>query len=137
MAGGGPEFVEPSELIEVVDGLTLDLAGITWRVDHAPGHTPGSVTYSRPRSPDLPPLMFSGDVLFAGSIGRTDLPGGDTDEMMRSLTRVVLPCDDDTVVLPGHGEQTTIGRERASNPFLVDLVQNDAAIHPTMPTRGL
>ena len=138
MAGGGPEFVEPSELIEVTDGLTIDLAGIEWRVDHAPGHTPGSVTYSRGRSTDLPPVMFSGDVLFAGSIGRTDLPGGSTDDMLASLARVVLPCDDDTVVLPGHGEQTTIGRERVSNPFLRDLLDSDSTeFHPTIPSRGL
>ena len=65
--------------------------------------------------------MLSGDLLFAGSIGRTDLPGGDPQAMTESLRRVVLPLDDDTVVLPGHGETTTIGRERAANPFLADL----------------
>jgi glyoxylase-like metal-dependent hydrolase (beta-lactamase superfamily II) len=62
--------------------------------------------------------MFSGDLLFAGSIGRTDLPGGDHATMLRSLAEKVLPLDDRTVVLPGHGDQTTIGRERAGNPFL-------------------
>jgi glyoxylase-like metal-dependent hydrolase (beta-lactamase superfamily II) len=65
--------------------------------------------------------MLSGDLLFAGSIGRTDLPGGDPAAMTRSLRSVVLPLDDDTVVLPGHGETTTIGRERVANPFLQDL----------------
>jgi glyoxylase-like metal-dependent hydrolase (beta-lactamase superfamily II) len=66
--------------------------------------------------------MFSGDLLFAGSIGRTDLPGGDHPTMLRSLATKVLPLDDAIVVLPGHGPQTSIGRERATNPFLADLV---------------
>ena len=80
--------------------------------------------------------MFSGDLLFAGSIGRTDLPGGDMAQMMRSLARVVLPLDDATVVLPGHGESTTIEQERAHNPFLRDLPGQDSAA-PTNPNRGL
>jgi len=71
--------------------------------------------------------MFSGDLLFAGSIGRSDLPGGDPAEMNVSLARVVLPRPDDTLVLPGHGGQTTIGRERASNPFLRGLRSVDSA----------
>lgn len=137
MAGGSYDFVEPAEVVEVGDGVELELAGITWRVDHAPGHTPGSVTYRRDRSGELPPVMFSGDVLFAGSIGRTDLPGGDSAAMMRSLARVVLPLDDDTIVLPGHGEQTTVGRERASNPFLQGLSDTDDSSSLTMPKRGL
>jgi glyoxylase-like metal-dependent hydrolase (beta-lactamase superfamily II) len=70
--------------------------------------------------------MFAGDLLFAGSIGRTDLPGGDHDQMLRSLREKVLTLPDDVVVLPGHGEQTSIGRERATNPFLLDLL-DDAA----------
>jgi glyoxylase-like metal-dependent hydrolase (beta-lactamase superfamily II) len=69
--------------------------------------------------------MFSGDLLFAGSIGRTDLPGGDHPTMLHSLATKVLPLSDDVVVLPGHGEQTTIGRERATNPFLQDLPVHD------------
>jgi glyoxylase-like metal-dependent hydrolase (beta-lactamase superfamily II) len=68
--------------------------------------------------------MFSGDLLFQGSIGRTDLPGGDHAAMLRSLAGKVLPLADDIVVLPGHGEQTSIGRERATNPFLQDLDQD-------------
>ena len=66
--------------------------------------------------------MFSGDLLFAGSIGRTDLPGGDHATMLETLRHKVLTLPDDVVVLPGHGEQTSIGRERATNPFLLDLV---------------
>ena len=75
--------------------------------------------------------MFSGDLLFQGSIGRTDLPGGDHPTMLRSLTEKVLPLADDIVVLPGHGDQTTIGRERATNPYLTALADAPA------PTRGL
>jgi hydroxyacylglutathione hydrolase len=78
--------------------------------------------------------MFSGDLLFAGSIGRTDLPGGDHATMLRSLTDKVLPLADDIVVLPGHGEQTSIGRERATNPYLLELQHGD---EPGRVTRGL
>ena len=70
------------------------------------------------------PLCFSGDVLFAGSIGRTDLPGGDHAAMLASLRDRVLPLADETVVLPGHGPLTTIGRERGSNPFLLDVLRH-------------
>ena len=78
--------------------------------------------------------MFSGDVLFAGSIGRTDLPGGDHATMLRTLATKVLTLADDIVVLPGHGDQTSIGRERATNPFLLELqTDGDAA----QVTRGL
>ncbi|WP_278255669.1 MBL fold metallo-hydrolase [Nocardioides convexus] len=78
--------------------------------------------------------MFSGDLLFQGSIGRTDLPGGDHQKMLRSLASKVLPLADDIVVLPGHGEQTSIGRERATNPFLLDLLDSGDA---GRVTRGL
>jgi glyoxylase-like metal-dependent hydrolase (beta-lactamase superfamily II) len=82
--------------------------------------------------------MFAGDLLFAGSIGRTDLPGGDHAAMLRSLRDKVLTLRDDVVVLPGHGEQTSIGRERATNPFLLDLV-DDGHVGPGVErnTRGL
>ena len=83
---------------------------------------------------DVSELMFSGDLLFAGSIGRTDLPGGDHPTMLRSLRDKVLPLADDVVVLPGHGEQTSIGRERATNPFLLDLLGDEST---SAPTRGL
>ena len=82
---------------------------------------------------EVPPLLFSGDVLFEGSIGRTDLPGGDHAAMLRSLRDVVLPLPDETVVLPGHGGQTSIGRERATNPFLRE-VMDDALGRP--PRKG-
>ncbi|MEU6808801.1 MBL fold metallo-hydrolase [Streptomyces sp. NPDC046831] len=109
---------EPDDVQELADGAGLELAGLEFSVAHAPGHTKGSVTFRMPESADVPSVLFSGDLLFAGSVGRTDLPGGDMAEMLDSLARVCLPLDDSTVVLSGHGPQTTIGQERATNPYL-------------------
>jgi glyoxylase-like metal-dependent hydrolase (beta-lactamase superfamily II) len=123
MLGAGYTWAEPDDVRELGDGQILELAGLRFAVDHTPGHTQGSVTFRTPYDrDDVSDLMFSGDLLFAGSIGRTDLPGGDHPTMLRSLTTKVLPLADDVVVLPGHGEQTSIGRERATNPFLLDLI---------------
>ncbi|QXJ20089.1 MBL fold metallo-hydrolase [Actinomadura graeca] len=122
---GGLELTEPDDVRELSDGAVLELAGLSVTVDHAPGHTPGSVTFRTPATADLPGVMFSGDLLFAGSIGRTDLPGGSYEEILASLSRVCLSRPDETAVLPGHGPQTTIGRERATNPFLSGLVPAD------------
>jgi glyoxylase-like metal-dependent hydrolase (beta-lactamase superfamily II) len=124
LLGGDYSWAEPDDVQEIADGQTLELAGMRFLVDHTPGHTQGSVTFRSPY-PDreeISEVMFSGDLLFAGSIGRTDLPGGDHAAMLRSLSSKVLPLADDIVVLPGHGEQTSIGRERATNPFLQDLI---------------
>jgi hydroxyacylglutathione hydrolase len=122
---GGLTLSEPDDVRELADGTVLDLAGLSLTVEHAPGHTPGSVTFrTPPRAPaaaEDQPVIFTGDLLFAGSIGRTDLPGGDYATILESLARVCLPLPDDTAVLPGHGPQTTIGRERAANPFLAEL----------------
>ncbi|MGB6453910.1 MAG: MBL fold metallo-hydrolase [Streptosporangiaceae bacterium] len=130
---GGLTFTEPEDVLELTDGLTLELAGVTLVVDHAPGHTPGSVTFRLPWATSAGPApaaapggpeggtLFTGDLLFAGSIGRTDLPGGDYETILASLARVCLPLPDETVVLAGHGPQTTIGAERADNPFLAGL----------------
>ncbi len=126
---GGLEFTEPDDVRELTDGTVLNLAGLEITVGHAPGHTPGSVVF---RSD--PAVMFSGDLLFAGSIGRTDLPGGDTAAMMDSLARVCLTLPDETRVLPGHGPQTTIGVERASNQFLVALERNTGLGEPGRST---
>ena len=126
---------EPDEVHELKDGSVLDLAGLRLTVDHAPGHTGGSVTFRTPAGADVPPVLFSGDLLFAGSIGRTDLPGGDSAAIMRSLARVCLPLDDATVVLSGHGTQTTIGRERATNPYLQQAAGAQGA--PGLPRRGM
>lgn len=112
---------EPDDVKELADGSELNLAGLEFAVSHAPGHTKGSVTFRMPEAADIPQILFSGDLLFAGSIGRTDMPGGDHAEILDSLARVCLPLDDSTVVLPGHNEQTTIGRERATNPYLRGL----------------
>jgi glyoxylase-like metal-dependent hydrolase (beta-lactamase superfamily II) len=145
---GGLTFTEPADVLELSDGMTLELAGLTLTVDHAPGHTPGSVTF---RLDDdvaaelgghrggirgvVPPggagALFTGDLLFAGSIGRTDLPGGDYQTILDSLAKVCLPLPDDTVVLAGHGPLTTIGVERASNQFLRGLAPSAG------PARGL
>ena len=117
---GGLTFTEPDDVLELTDGLTLNLAGFELIVDHAPGHTPGSVTFRLPAMAD-PDTLFTGDLLFAGSIGRTDLPGGSYETILTSLARVCLPLPDETLVLSGHGPQTTIGAERAHNPFLAGL----------------
>ena len=120
LLGGDHSWAEPDDVQELDDLQELELAGLRFVVDHTPGHTEGSVTFRAPHA-DVSEVMFSGDLLFAGSIGRTDLPGGDHPTMIRSLATKVLPLADDVVVLPGHGEQTSIGQERATNPFLQDL----------------
>lgn len=122
MAGlvGAAGFVEPAAVEELGDGARLTLAGIELVARHAPGHTRGSVAFELPGLDDGPALV-TGDLLFAGSIGRSDLPGGDPRQMASSLRSVVLPQDDRTVVLPGHGPTTTIGQERLTNPYLRDL----------------
>jgi hydroxyacylglutathione hydrolase len=117
---GKLDFAEPDEVRELTDGLVMEIAGLSITVDHTPGHTRGSVTFRTPATQDLPPVMFSGDLLFNGAVGRWDLPGGSRDELLESLARVCLPLSDETVVLAGHGSQTTIGRERATNPFLTE-----------------
>lgn len=140
LLGGDFEFAEPDDVQELADRQALELAGLEFLVDHTPGHTPGSVTFRTPYGEqDVSELMFSGDLLFAGSIGRTDLPGGDHPTMLRSLRDRVLTLPDDIVVLPGHGEQTSIARERATNPFLLDLLRADAGSDEATPApnRGL
>ncbi|MER7485451.1 MBL fold metallo-hydrolase [Streptomyces sp. NPDC126497] len=126
---------EPDDVRELADGTKLELAGLELTVAHAPGHTKGSVTFGLPGAADLPPVLFSGDLLFAGSIGRTDFPGGSMDDMLESLARVVLPLDDATVVLPGHNEYTTIGQERATNPYLRQVAAGQGA--DPAPRRGM
>jgi hydroxyacylglutathione hydrolase len=131
LLGGSYEFAEPDDVSELGDGQTLELAGLRFVVDHTPGHTRGSVTFRSPydadTGQDIAEVLFSGDLLFAGSIGRTDLPGGDHPTMLRTLASKVLPLPDNIVVLPGHGEQTSIGRERTTNPYLLDLAGRELA----------
>ena len=130
MFAGRLTWTEPDDVRVMTDGAVLELAGLEIAVDHAPGHTEGSVMFRTAGQADLPPLCISGDVLFAGSIGRTDLSGGDPAAMERSLRDKVLPLADETVVLPGHGPQTTIGVERVTNPYLRDAARS-------APTRGV
>ncbi len=118
------------EVAALSDGQRLTLAGIDLAVHHTPGHTPGHVTFTTDdlaghpveldgRTLDAPArVLLSGDLLFAGSIGRTDLAGGDPQAMMRSLAHTMASHDDTTLVIPGHGPATTVGDERTSNPFL-------------------
>ena len=103
----------------VKGGERLDLAGFEIDVLFTPGHSPGHVTYAIADEPAL----FSGDVLFRNSIGRTDLPGGDAPTLFDSLRKLVESFPEETVVYPGHMEITTLGAERASNPFLAELTR--------------
>jgi hydroxyacylglutathione hydrolase len=107
-----PEVAPPDASAE--DGLTVGLATLPAEVVHTPGHTPGSICLLFAEQQ----LLLAGDTLFAGSIGRTDLPGGDGRLILRSLRDRLLVLPDATRVVPGHGRETTIGEERQSNPFL-------------------
>ena len=109
--------LEPPEPLPAPDqdlahGTRVTVGGLSFEVRHAPGHSPGSVCLIGPG------VAFSGDVLFAGSIGRTDLPGADFETLIASIERELLPLPDDTILYSGHGPETTIGRERQTNPFL-------------------
>ncbi|MGL5809767.1 MAG: MBL fold metallo-hydrolase [Nocardioides sp.] len=127
LLGGQHTWAEPEDVRELADGQSIELAGLSFTVDHTPGHTPGSVVFRTSSaaeagaSLEAGEIMFAGDLLFKGSIGRTDLPGGDSVVMTRSLRDKVLPLADEVVVLPGHGERTSIGHERLTNPFLLEL----------------
>jgi glyoxylase-like metal-dependent hydrolase (beta-lactamase superfamily II) len=106
------------DFADLTDGQRLDLAGIAFDVLHTPGHTPGHCCFHvRDEG-----VLFSGDHLFAGSIGRTDLPGGSYETLMASMVAKVLPLPDETSVLPGHGPATTLAAERQFNPFLQELL---------------
>jgi glyoxylase-like metal-dependent hydrolase (beta-lactamase superfamily II) len=107
-----PEVAPPD--VDASDLLDLRIAEQPGQVLHTPGHTQGSICLHMPQSK----LLLAGDTLFAGSIGRTDLPGGDMNLILRSLRERLLPLPEDTRVIPGHGEETTIGQERETNPFL-------------------
>ena len=114
--GFGPfESYQADHLVS--GGERLQLAGLDVDVLFTPGHSPGHVAYSIPDEQ----IIFSGDVLFQGSVGRTDLPGGDTATLMRTLAELLDTLPDETAVYPGHMGVTTIGRERATNPFLREL----------------
>lgn len=108
-----PEVTAPD--VDACDLLALRIAGEPAQVLHTPGHTEGSICLHLP----APQLLLAGDTLFAGSIGRTDLPGGDLKKILRSLKERLLTLPDATRVIPGHGMATTIGQERETNPFLI------------------
>ena len=127
---------EPADVVPVASSRRLQLAGLELDVVHAPGHTEGSVMFGLAGVPEryagasvegLGSTVLTGDVLFAGSIGRTDLPGGDHPAMLRSLRERVLPLPDPTLILPGHGPATSMARERAVNPYLVELAAGRGA----------
>ena len=121
---------EPEKVVSIHEGSPLELAGLTFGITHAPGHTEGSVMFTVDGVPDalddataatVTSTVVTGDVLFAGSIGRTDLVGGSAEAMQRSLREKVLPLADASLLLPGHGPATTMARERATNPYLQGL----------------
>mgnify|MGYP000209305247 FL=1 len=112
---GVPISPSPPPDLELVDGQTLEVGMLRLHVLHTPGHSPGSVTFYLPDQG----VAFDGDVLFAMGVGRTDLPGGDWDTLMRSIGDVLFALPDETVLYPGHGPKTTVGQEKRFNPWLL------------------
>lgn len=104
----------PEPTVELAAGMTLHLGALRFEVRHAPGHSPGHVVFYCAEAGQL----FCGDVIFDGGVGRTDLPGGDWEQLLTSIRKQVLSLPDDVVLHPGHGPSTTVGRERRTNPFL-------------------
>lgn len=117
---GSTRLAEPGDVIDVDPGSHHELAGFDLEFLHAPGHTPGC-SMIRFVDEEYGPIVMSGDVVFAGSIGRTDLPGGDATVMAQSLAEVVAGLDDASQLLPGHGPATTMAYERQTNPYLQGL----------------
>lgn len=102
----------------LIDGDTVTVGKLTFNVRHCPGHTPGHIVFHHPESR----LAMVGDVLFQGSIGRTDFPRGNLQQLLDSITQRLWPMGDDTRFVPGHGQMSTFGHERATNPFVADRV---------------
>lgn len=114
---GGQFAVPPYQVTRLVaEADSLVLLGLAWRVLHVPGHSPDSLCFHVPAAN----CLFGGDVLFRDGVGRTDFPGGSWETLLRGIQEKVLALPDDTAVHPGHGPSTTVGRERRSNPFLLD-----------------
>jgi glyoxylase-like metal-dependent hydrolase (beta-lactamase superfamily II) len=111
------KFVEPAQVLELKNGEVINLVGLSFRAIHAPGHTRGSLMFEVDEE-----VLVSGDVLFAGSIGRTDLPTGSAKEMEETLRKKVFPLADHLQVLPGHGPETNMAYEKKNNPYLRSLV---------------
>ncbi|MBI2761865.1 MAG: MBL fold metallo-hydrolase [Chloroflexi bacterium] len=118
--GFTPEAPPPPDA-PLADGDVVEVDRLRLQVLHTPGHTPGSVCFYTEG------LLFSGDTLFLGSVGRTDLPGGSHQQLMSSIVDRLLMLPDDTIVLPGHMRETRIGHERATNPFILEAVERRAA----------
>ena len=114
----GDDELVTTDFVDLTDGQTLDLAGVALDVLYTPGHTPGHCCFYV----ESEGVLFSGDQLFQGSIGRTDLPGGSFETLMASMATRILPLPDETGVLPGHGPTTTLAAERKLNPFLQELL---------------
>lgn len=112
---GVPISASPLPDLELADGQTLEVGMLRIQVLHTPGHSPGSVTFYLPDQG----VAFDGDILFAMGVGRTDLPGGDWDTLMRSIGEVLFALPDETVLYPGHGPKTTVGQEKRFNPWLL------------------
>lgn len=115
-AGFGIDLISPEADQTVSEGEVLDLAGFKLRVLDTPGHSTGHVVFVAEELDT--PQVFGGDVLFAGSVGRTDFPGCSFEVLKKSIDEKLFTLPDDTIVLPGHGPSTTVGREKASNPFV-------------------
>ena len=113
----GLNFTEPEEVRELRNGDVIDLVGLSFKAIHSPGHTRGSLMFEVSNE-----VLISGDVLFSGSIGRTDLPTGSAKDMEETLLKKVLPLSDHLRVLPGHGSDTTMAHEKKHNPYLKSLV---------------
>jgi hydroxyacylglutathione hydrolase len=116
--------VQPPPQVDVFYDLSpVHFGDYEVRVHHTPGHCPGGVCLQIGKKAEAGNDLFVGDTLFAGSIGRTDLPGGNYDVLMRSITEVLFPLGTDCIVHPGHGPDTTIGRERTTNPFVLEYLR--------------
>ena len=113
----GMSFSEPKDVRELRNGDVIDLVGLSFKAIHAPGHTRGSLMFEVSNE-----VLVSGDVLFSGSIGRTDLPTGSAKDMEETLRKKVVPLSDHLRVLPGHGPDTTMAHEKEHNPYLKSLV---------------
>jgi hydroxyacylglutathione hydrolase len=115
LVGGSNFEVKEFRVDEILEGRAeLETAGVRWKLSHVPGHSADSITFYCEEEG----LLMGGDVLFAGSIGRTDFPGGSLDVLLEGIRRELLTLPDATRVLPGHGPETSIGEERGSNPYL-------------------
>ena len=113
MGMGKMQIETPADVRDLTDGDRFTFGDLVLETRHTPGHTPGHCVFLTNG------ILFSGDLIFQGSIGRTDFPGGSLDELMESIRRVVLPLDDDTLIVSGHGPETTVGIERRTNPFVL------------------